>query len=107
VDSDKDQLLTLLQTVRFTGTVTRMFPDFAFINLEMTDIYVFLHRNSLGNDVDFDDLREGDRVSFRVKESRLHKGKLTALKVRRADENTDVILSHRDPVEVEFTEGGR
>jgi cold shock CspA family protein len=105
--SDKDQLLALLQTVRFTGTVTRLFPDFAFINLDTTDLYVFLHRNSLGNEVDFDDLREGDPVSFRVKESKTHKGKMTAVKVRRADENSDVILSHRDPVAVEFTEGGR
>jgi cold shock CspA family protein len=103
--SDKDQLLALLQTVRFTGTVTRLYPDYSFINLNTTDLYVFLHRNSLGNEVAFDDLREGDPVSFRIKESRTHAGKLTAVKVRRADDNTDTILSHRDPVEVEITEG--
>ncbi|OGI60316.1 cold-shock protein [Candidatus Nomurabacteria bacterium RIFCSPHIGHO2_01_FULL_37_25] len=65
-----------------TGTIKRLVTDkgFGFIAGEELPKDLFFHRNSLV-DVNFDELREGDAVSFETEES--PKG-LNATNVKRA-----------------------
>lgn len=52
-----------------TGTIARLTDKgFGFISIEGQDKDLFFHSNELQN-VKFDELREGDKVSFEVGES--------------------------------------
>ena len=63
------------------GTIARITDKgFGFISREGEDKDVFFHSNELGN-VEFNDLREGDAVTFEVQES--PKG-LNAVEVNKA-----------------------
>lgn len=65
-----------------TGTIKKMVSDkgFGFITTQGMEKDLFFHSNSLVG-VSFDELREGDEVSFEVEDS--PKGK-TAVNVQRA-----------------------
>jgi CspA family cold shock protein len=67
-----------------TGTIAKMIEDkgFGFIKPEAGDKDLFFHARSVVGDVIFDDLREGDTVSYQVEEG--PKG-LAAVDVEKAD----------------------
>ncbi len=52
------------------GTIARLIADkgFGFISREGEEKDVFFHTNELGN-VEFNDLKEGDAVTFDIEES--------------------------------------
>ena len=65
---------------RFTGVVRRIGMNFGFIRLDSTGFDIFF-RPEVCELVDFGNLRVGDRVSFRIQESKSHPGKLVANKI--------------------------
>lgn len=72
----------LIKINHMTGTIKKMIADkgFGFITAAGLEKDLFFHSNSLV-DVTFDDLREGDAVSFEMEDS--PKGK-NAVNVQRA-----------------------
>jgi hypothetical protein len=101
----KDQLVSLLENVRFRGRITRLYPEgYGFVQLS-ANVYIFIHRDALGSEVNFADLRQGDLVSLRVRESATHPGKLCGVKVRKADFTTpEIEVSEGLPGTVEAPE---
>jgi hypothetical protein len=78
MNSDVDVVITKPPHFRFSGCVTRIGPEFAFLRLDNLLVDVFLHRRICDETVPFDTLNVGDRLRFGLKPSTMLSGKFVA-----------------------------
>jgi cold shock CspA family protein len=70
-------MATAFDRERYSGAVTSIGRNFAFVELDGGKVPVFVHR-AICEDLNFDNLVVGDRLRFCLRESKSHPGKLCA-----------------------------
>jgi cold shock CspA family protein len=75
--------VTQMETLgRFSGTVKRVGPKFGYITMDDSKTDVWFHRD-ICEDIDFDNIAVGDRLTFQIVESKTYAGQLAAGRITR------------------------